>query len=94
MAYKVKCTPCFQVGRHVSRHKLTLYPGVRMACNAPTCGYPDWPFTDFTVTPIWRACRYRKFPQRSGTHPKMVRKGWEREEKAEKTRQRLLIKPA
>jgi hypothetical protein len=25
---------------------------------------------------------------------KMVRKGWEREEKAEKTRQRLLIKPA
>jgi hypothetical protein len=40
-----------------------------MACNAPTCGYSDWLFTDFTVTPIWRACRYRKFPQRSGMHP-------------------------
>jgi hypothetical protein len=24
---KSKCTPCFQTGRHVSRHKPTLYPG-------------------------------------------------------------------
>jgi hypothetical protein len=46
-----------------------------MACNAPTCSYPDWTFADFTVTPIWRACRYRKFPQRSGMHPKQPRLG-------------------
>ena len=61
-SFNVKCTPYFQASRHISRHKPTLYPGVGMACNAPTCGYPDWTFTDFIVTPIWRACRYRNFP--------------------------------
>jgi hypothetical protein len=40
-----------------------------MACNAPTCGYPDWQFTDFIATAIWRASCYRKKSQRSGMHP-------------------------
>jgi hypothetical protein len=50
-----------------------------MACNAPTCGYPDWTFTDFTVTPIWRACRYqisaeiRDVPQIGSTKTGCVR---------------------
>jgi hypothetical protein len=62
--------------RHVFRPAATFHAinrpfilGVRMASNAPTCDCPDWPFTDFTITPIWRACCYSKFLQRSGKHP-------------------------
>jgi hypothetical protein len=65
--------------RHVFRRVATFHavnrpfiPRVGMACNTPTCGYPDWLFIDFTITPIWRAYRYRKFPQRSGMHPDYV----------------------
>jgi hypothetical protein len=40
-----------------------------MACNVPTCGYPDWRFTDFIAMAIWRTSCYRKKSQRSGMHP-------------------------
>jgi hypothetical protein len=40
-----------------------------MACNAPTCGYSGWWFTDFIATAIWRTSCYRKKSQRSGMHP-------------------------
>ncbi len=62
--------------RHVFRRAAMFHavnrpfiPGVRMACNAPTCGYPDWRFTDFIATAIWRTSCYRKKSQRSGMHP-------------------------
>jgi uncharacterized protein YjbI with pentapeptide repeats len=37
-----------------------------MVCNAPTCGYSGWWFTDFIATAIWRTSCYRKKSQRSG----------------------------
>jgi hypothetical protein len=62
--------------RHVFRQAVTFHainrpftPGVGIACNAPTCGYPDWRFTDFIATAIWRTSCYRKKSQRSGMHP-------------------------
>jgi len=62
--------------RHVFRPAATFHainrpftPGVGIACNAPTCGYPDWRFTDFIATAIWRTSCYRKKSQRSGMHP-------------------------
>ena len=61
--------------RHVFRRTATFHainrpfiPGVRITCNAPTCGYLDWRFTDFIATAIWRTSCYRKKSQRSVMH--------------------------
>src|SRR3954454_4192623 len=70
--------------RHVFRRAATFHainrpfiPRVRMACNAPTCGYPDWPFTDFIATAIWRTSCYHKKSQRSGMHPTHRRRAFQ-----------------
>jgi len=64
--------------RHVFRPAATFHainrpftPGVGIACNAPTCGYPDWRFTDFIATAIWRTSCYRKKSQRSEMYPNL-----------------------